>query len=404
MKRHFIKKYIFTIIFMLCLFAYAGINFVYEIPTIHEALEDFDWKNIDVEVAELESVINDNVYQKYAWIETFGATQEVIKTDVDNGFSYVKSTSGALNYADESSNDAVLNENIEAICTINDIAVQYGAEPIVLVAPDGYVEGETEFREGIPYQDKNGDLDKVCQTMENKAITYVDSREYIAEIKEWTNESIFFDTDHHWRVKPAFYITGILMDKMDESWEGELNPDGFYSNIDNYNVYTYEDCFLGSMGRETGIVYAGLDDIDLIYPKYETYFVHSYKSTEESEPKTVEGEFMFSILDIYNFNNTDNIYLADKYSTYLDSVNAQDYITNQMRVDGPRVLVIRDSLMAPAAAFLAPACSELDMVWSMRYTGDLEQLISQGNYDYVVVEFGSTNLTETDLFQCVKNR
>ena len=72
---------------MLCLFAYAGINFVYEIPTIHEALEDFDWKIIDVEVAELESVINDNVYQKYAWIETFGATQEVIKTDVDNGFS-----------------------------------------------------------------------------------------------------------------------------------------------------------------------------------------------------------------------------------------------------------------------------------------------------------------------------
>ncbi len=404
MKRHFIKKYIFTVIFMLCLFVYAGINLVHEIPTLADMLKDFDWKNIDTEVAELESTINDNVYQKYTWIETFGTAEEVIGTDVDNGFSYVKSTTGALNYTDEGSNDALLQENIQAIQKVNQLAAAYGATPIVLLAPDVYVEGEDEFREGIPYLDKNEELDKVREAVEGKNIVCVDSRDYLEEIAEWTNEPIFFDTDHHWRIKPAFYMAGILMDEMDKSWNGLLNPNGFYSNIDNYNVYTYEDCFLGSMGRETGIVYAGLDDIDLIYPKYETNFVHTYKSTEDSEAKTVDGEFVNSILDIYNFNNADDIYLSDKYSTYLDSVNTQDYITNVLHQDGPRVLVIRDSFMAPTAAFLANVCSEMDMVWSMRYTGDLEELICQGGYDYVIVELGSTNLNDVDLLQCIKNK
>lgn len=403
MKRHFIKKYIFTIIFMLCLFAYTGINFASEMPTIREAIKDFDWKNISAEVSELEDVINENIYQRYAWIETFGAVEETLGMNVDNGFSYVKSTEGSLNYTSETTDASLLQKNIAAINEINDLAIKYGAEPIVLLAPDKYIDGESEYREGIPYWDRNEELDLVCEEMVEQGISCVDTRDYLEEIWKWTQEPIFFDTDHHWRIKPGFYMAGVLMDEMDETWDGELNPDGFYSDIDNYNVYTYEDCFLGSIGRETGVIYAGLDDIDLIYPKYETYFVHRYKSTADSEVKTVEGEFIHSILDIYNLNNTDSIYVSDKYSIYLDSVNTEDYITNNMQEEGPRVLIVRDSFMAPTAAFLASACSEMDMVWSMRYTGDLEQLISEGNYDYVIVELGSSNLYSEELFQCLKN-
>lgn len=403
MKRHFIKKYIFTIIFMLCLFAYTGINFVSEMPAICEAIKDFDWKNISAGVSELEDVINDNIYQRYAWIETFGAVEETLGMDVDNGFSYVKSTEGSLNYTNETTDISLLQKNIAAINEINDLAIEYGAEPIVLLAPDKYIDGEAEYREGIPYWDRNKELDMVYEEVVKHGISCIDTRDYLEEISEWTQEPIFFYTDHHWRIKPGFYMAGVLMDEMDETWDGELNPDGFYSDIDNYNVYTYEDCFLGSIGRETGVVYAGLDDIDLIYPKYETYFVHRYKSTADSEVKTVEGEFIHSILDIYNLNNTDSIYVSDKYSIYLDSVNTEDYITNNMQEEGPRVLIVRDSFMAPTAAFLASACSEMDMVWSMRYTGDLEQLISEGNYDYVIVELGSSNLYSEELLQCLKN-
>lgn len=403
MKRHFVKKYIFTIIFMLCLFAYTGINFASEMPTIREAIKDFDWKNISAGVSELEDVINENIYQRYAWIETFGAVEETLGMNVDNGFSYVKSTEGSLNYTSETTDASLLQKNIAAINEINDLAIEYGAKPIVLLAPDKYIDGESEYREGIPYWDRNEELDLVCEEMVEQGISCVDTRDYLEEIWEWTQEPIFFDTDHHWRIKPGFYMAGVLMDEMDETWDGELNPDGFYSDIDNYNVYTYEDCFLGSIGRETGVIYAGLDDIDLIYPKYETYFVHRYKSTADSEVKTVEGEFIHSILDIYNLNNTDSIYVSDKYSIYLDSVNTEDYITNNMQEEGPRVLIVRDSFMAPTASFLAPACSEMDMVWSMRYTGDLEQLISEGNYDYVIVELGSSNLYSEELFQCLKN-
>lgn len=402
MKRHYIKKYIFTLIFMLCLFGYAGINFVCEMPILCETLKEFDWKHIDTEVTKIENVINDNVYRKYAWIETFGAVQEVIATDVDNGFTYVKSTSGALNYASKDSSSVFLQENIDAIQKLNEMAISYGATPIVFLAPDVYIEGMDEFREGIPYSDKNKELDIVRRAVEENEVTCIDARDYLEKITEWTKEPIFFNTDHHWKIKPAFYMAGVLMDELEKTWSSTLNKDGLYSSIESYNTYTYEECFLGSLGRETGIVYSGLDDFDLIYPKFETDFIRTYISTEGSEPKTVEGEFVKSILNLYNLNSRENIYLSDMYSTYLNSVNLQDYVTNTLCEDGPRVLIVRDSYMAPTAAFLANICSQLDMVWSIRYFDDIENLLRERDYDYVIVQIGSINLNNMDLLRCVK--
>ena len=41
-------------------------------------------------------------------------------------------------------------------------------------------------------------------------------------------------------------------------------------DIKNYEVNTYRNWFLGSIGKRVGIYYAGIDDIDLIYPKFDT--------------------------------------------------------------------------------------------------------------------------------------
>lgn len=100
---------------------------------------------------------------------------------------------------------------------------------------------------GVPYLD-------LREEMENEGISVTDA---------------YFVTDHHWKPQAGFWAYGKILDKLAQM--EVIEPvDPFYTDPDNFTFETYENTFLGSSGKRTGIYYAGLDDSILIKPNFET--------------------------------------------------------------------------------------------------------------------------------------
>ena len=45
--------------------------------------------------------------------------------------------------------------------------------------------------------------------------------------------------------------------------------------------------------------------------------------------------------------------------------------------------------------------SETDLLWSVEYNGDFGKLLDEGNYDYVIYQFGAINMNNPDMLKFV---
>lgn len=394
MKRHFVKKYIFSVLFLLLVFGFSAVNFYHMFPELKTYVQAAYGKEGSASefVAGLEKVINENVYQKYKFVELYGFSENVLSDNIDNGFDYVRTKDGEPHYSDLKDNDFDIEKIEKNIEKIEALGKKNGAETLVFLAPQKYIKGESEFSRGVPYSDQTEELDEIRALMEEKNISLIDSRDYLKEIKSQTEKSVFYRTDHHWRPEAGFFMYGVLLETLQESWKEELNPEGFYTDLENYNIYEYENCFLGSMGREAGAVYSGVDDFTLMYPKFDTQFTRFYQNTVGGKMDKKEGTFYESLLAIQNLTYDGPAYQGDRYGTYLNGINVEDRITNHLNPEGPRILMIRDSYASVLGVFLANNCGQLDMLWSINYDGNFKELVETGNYDYVIVQISNVNM------------
>ena len=59
-------------------------------------------------------------------------------------------------------------------------------------------------------------------------------------------KDLFFTTDHHWKIKTAFWAFGQLVHHLDGMYNKPLDPENYFTDIGNYNVIPYKDFFIGS--------------------------------------------------------------------------------------------------------------------------------------------------------------
>ncbi|MDR2552795.1 MAG: hypothetical protein LBD31_06510 [Treponema sp.] len=79
----------------------------------------------------------------------------------------------------------------------------------------------------------------------------------------------FFKTDHHWTPETGFWAAGKILRGLTE--RGILQePDPALVDMANYHIEVFSGIFMGSHAWRTGAAFGGVDDISLIYPKFET--------------------------------------------------------------------------------------------------------------------------------------
>ena len=132
--------------------------------------------------------------------------------------------------------------------------------------------------------------------LQQRNVDAIDLRETMYNSRQ-PIDKLFFKTDHHWTPLAAFYAYKDIIKEMNRLYGTDLDPDGYYTDISNYNSHTYEKAFLGTMGENTGAVYSGLEaeiivinDIAIeTYPAYDDGTPNATCIVGQPEPRSESG-------------------------------------------------------------------------------------------------------------------
>ena len=213
-------------------------------------------------------------------------------------------------------------------------------------------------------------------------IPFIDCTKVMEKID---TDDIFYRTDHHWRARTAFNVTGYICEQLNQKYDFSYNHD--YTDISNYNIKTYKNLFLGSKGKKVGALFTdhGADDFELITPQFET-------DMTESQPfKNEERTGKFEDTVIFKKNLKKDYYNVNTYVTYSGGNYRLQIMKNNLNKDGKKILLIRDSFACALGPFMSLQTSELHMC-DMRnyeyYVGDkinVKEYIEKIKPDYVLV-------------------
>ena len=170
-------------------------------------------------------------------------------------------------------------------------------------------------------------------------------------------KSMFFKTDHHWTTGTAFKAYQKICKIFNTDFGIRIDEE--YYSEDAWDVKTYKNSFLGSIGGRVGAGFIGKDDIDYIYPKFKTQYIKRVsavpqKSIADGGSVDYEGEYTKAILDINGENIT--------YGAYVSFDVAEVVIKNQLINNRKKLLIIKDSFALPISAFLSTCFSEVRMI------------------------------------------
>lgn len=393
MNDFFKKKYFFGAVFFLFILVFSVGNLIHGIGVwgeLAKSMKEIENVNdLQAWLRETETKTTDAVWGKMGFIESYGGMQRILGKREFNSFTYVRDTDGMLYYGAliESETDD-LEVYAERVRRLKEVVEANGAKLIVVIPPSKVLAGVSPVNQEWPVNDTNARIDKFMNLMMQNDVFAVDLRPAMQKSGEKL-EDLFFKTDHHWTPFAALYGTADLVKQVEEKYGDNWDPDGYYTDLNNYHREFYEQCMLGSSGRDTGIAYAGMDDYLLLWPECDMEFTwYNYDREQEHT-----GDFREALFDISVMEN-DDIYSGSFNMIYLDEIVKHDRIVNHSNPAGPKLTVMRDSYFSPMACFLAPMCSELDMVWGRAKHNpmDFEKFVEESDADYVILEFYPHNL------------
>lgn len=394
MKKFFLKKNIFAFCFLCFLLVFSITNVIYgreellklgnEVLKVETPDELKDW------ILDAEDTVNDKILGQKNFIEGYGYFQKLAGKREFNSFSFVKGKNDMMYYGsvwNESTDD--LEEYARRVYYLKNYVESKGAKLLVVLPPPKILSGKTTVDLCWPINDPNDRMDEFLNWLRKYQIPAADLR-ICLERSGLELEELFFKTDRHWTPLAAFYATGEVVRQIEGNSGEDLDPQDVYCSIDSYNQYTYQNVMLGFMGRNTGVVYSGVEDYTLLWPKFDTFMTF----TDYEEDKIRSGTFTESVMDARSLKVTD-WYKSNVNDVYINGIHDRSKIVNHINTDAPRIAGIVDSYFAPMACFLSPMCSELDMIWYK--IDDAEQIdafIFEDDYDYLILEVYPYNLDE----------
>lgn len=391
MKRYILKKRIFAVVFLVTVFGFAAVNVWFSSASIIEAV-----KEEEITVDAVDAAITENLCGRMSFIEIYAYVQTLLGKRESNNFSYIKDENGFLHYAsfyrDE---DDKIFEYAMRVKRLQESVSVHDTKVLFVVTPAKYDKAYTQFRTGMPVNDPGNIVDEMLLYLNRLGVETLDLREMIPN-EELSYEETFFKTDHHWTIPAAFCAAQLVCDKLADSFGEELDTDNYYLNRDNYDIVTYQGGMLGSMGRKTGVHFCGMEDFTAYWPKFTGNYSRKYLR-ENGTWKTLEGSFTEALMNPDILLDADDIYSESQYNLYLDGLTIYEQIVNKEKPDGCSMFMIRDSYFSPVIAFMMPMCGQIDAVWSLEKSDeiDVEEYLSENSFDYIIIEVYPYNINES---------
>ncbi len=338
-----------------------------------------------------EEGINSALATSHLFIQLYGGVQRLlgrrILEDVDETYTVYKLSDGSLTFLTAEPADN-LAEHADAYLRLQDALEEKGIPLLYLQAPQKIGgAGAPTLPPGVTdYGNENADA-FLARIMEGGG-SVLDLREVLAEDGQlWT--SYFFTTDHHWKPETALLCVQALVEYLNEAYGLDLDP--ALTDPESYTAAVCENIFLGSQGKRTGALYAGMDDLTVLTPNFETDLTHTYYAQEH------DGSWEECLLFLDQLEETDP-FQSNPYTVYSGGDYSFSRITNHLNPDGPRIMILRDSYGCVFTPFLAMHCSDLSIVDLRYFYADFPTYIDWVQPDLVIMLYTPGNLSNEMAF------
>lgn len=328
---------------------------------------------------EIENEYNESFYKRYNYVELNGLSARIINQRIINGT--IRDKNNQLNLMDNLEyhfDEKTERTKVDRAVKILDAAQDKGAQVLYVQRPwknaDG---GENTLPYGLQL-DYDEQFDYWCESIANVGYPVLDFRESLKD------DLSFYDTDHHWTIESSLAGAKNIAARLSREYNLELDEENLLDRR-NFNEKIYKDSFLGSEGIRAGEYYAGKDDFDVIWPKYDTNIEYwQYHNHEQTDYRAGDFKQAFVSMNLINDESYNN-----KYFSYLFNGDCENIIINHNANNKTKVLLISDSYSRPMSTFLSMCFYETRYLDPQegRYTDSLVEYINEYNPDFVIFMF-----------------
>lgn len=208
-------------------------------------------------------------------------------------------------------------------------------------------------------------VSNIMEHLRKNQVQVLDYRQIMLDEKMDFLET-FFQTDIHWKPSAAFKANEIICREVAKILKIQLEEDKF--NPVNYEWIKYPDIFLGRTGKKVGLFYSGVDDFELIVPKYPTDYTWECKEKGYWKRGVAEQALLFQPLLDWDY------YALNPYGVYSLQGSGLSITYNHLSNNLIKLLILQDSFTNPLASFIAPHFAEIHFV-DMRGEMDNKKLL-----------------------------
>ena len=267
------------------------------------------------------------------------------------------------------------------IIRFHDVHTASGGSFLFVMAP-GQI---SKYEDLLPigYTDTTNDTaDAFLALLDQAGVPYLDLREEMHRDGISAAEA-YYTTDHHWLPQTGLWAYRKILEKLHHM--GAIDPvDSLYTDPDNFTFETYENTFLGSSGKRTGIYYAGLDDSIYIRPNFETDI--SVRIPERQlELRGTYEEVCYNTEAVHNYQDPD-FYLENSYGLYGWGDNPITHWRNNQAPQQEKFLLVGESFGNIPFSLMSLPFSSCDEVDRRYFTEDFIAYYEEYAPDTVIIE------------------
>lgn len=387
-----LKQYFIAAAFVIIIFTFGILTFSAQGPSILKSsytqfksgLANNFSANVLLKntINEFEKGVNQNIYGRLVFVDIFGGLQRlmgknvVIDADAENSTIY-KMKNGQLTFSGYPKD---LIETAKNVIELKEYLDGKGIEFLYVQAPHKVSKYEDQLPVGIEdYNNKKAD--DMLSLLREGNVRVIDLREEIQK-DNLIHEDMFYKTDHHWTTPAAFWGYCKVISYINENLDIPVSNVEVTTNLENYFVEEYKNCFLGSQGRRVGRLYAGLDDYTFIHPDFDTSYTMDYHYSN-GKTQTLEGTFDDVFVKKENLDMSQPP-STNRYASYLGGDYPLLVIDNKLLDEG-NILIVQDSFGLPFSPFMSLNFSETQ-IFDLRHYKEktLVEFIDENNFDLVL--------------------
>lgn len=317
---------------------------------------------------EISNTITLNLANRNQWINLNGIFQKGMGKNGDLEKDWYRLENGMLVYSLRKDSPEDLNKYADNVVELSRYVKKHGKNFLYVQLPYK-VQGEEEYPAGVP-EYGNQNADEILKILSSNSVHKMDVRDIMKD-KNMKSTDSFFRTDQHWKPETALWAAGEISKKLsqvDSKWKD--HPE--YRNLNNYRKEHYSDLFLGAIGKKIGSAYAGMDDFDMLIPKFDNQFRYCMPK----EKKTVERTGSFKTAFIVPENLEKDPFRVNTYAAYCGGDHPRECVTNEKVKNNRHILLIRDSFSCALMPYLSLYTKNVT-------TLDLRHYKTESLYDYI---------------------